>query len=72
MNEFDLIKMIELKKQQRSTSLSPKQGLSVYKHLLSIDEKIDKLCDCRYPDGTSTWTGEFFGSMCRFCGRNDY
>lgn len=68
MNEFDLIKMIELKKQQESTSLSPKQGLSMYEQLLSIDEKIGKLCDCRFPDGTSTWVG----SMCRFCGRNDY
>ena len=65
MNEFDLIKMIELKKQRDAIGLFAKKGFA-------LDEKIDKLCDCQYPDGTSTWIGGFFGSMCRFCGRHDY
>jgi hypothetical protein len=66
MNVFDMMKVTDILQQLKSASLGHRNQTT---HLY---EQLRDICDCKYPDDTSTWVSRFFGSQCAICGRNDY
>jgi len=67
MTVFDLIIVQDLCEQMNN--LPPTSHLDQWKDLFA---EIKQKCDCKFPDGTSTWVSYRLGNMCQFCSRNDY
>lgn len=44
---------------------------SVAERITLNRKEINDICDCKTPDGKSTWEGRYMFSECTICGKND-
>lgn len=63
MTVFDLILVQDLQNKFNDSS--------VLEEKFQILDQIDRICDCRYPNGTSTWDDRYFYNQCIFCSKHD-